>query len=71
MRIFLENPYPISARFVFPIWMDAFAELRRHPDFPAFAERIGLVAAWDAHGWPARCQRVPQLETDGPPFRCQ
>ncbi|MEQ8861734.1 MAG: winged helix-turn-helix domain-containing protein [Pseudomonadales bacterium] len=73
MRLFLENPYPISASFVFPIWMDdfGFAELRRHPDFPAFAERIGLVAAWDAHGWPERCQRVPQLEADSPSFRCE
>lgn len=72
MRLFLDNPYPISAAFVFPIWLDdfGFAELRRHPDFPAFAERIGLVAAWEAHGWPARCQRLPRFEADSPPFRC-
>ncbi|MEQ8484731.1 MAG: hypothetical protein RIB46_10230 [Pseudomonadales bacterium] len=72
MRLFVENPYPINAAFVYPIWIDGggFTELRRHPDFPAFAERIGLVDAWNAHGWPARCEQLPQLEEDSPAFRC-
>lgn len=37
--------------------------LRSHPDFPAFAERIGLVRAWQKYGWPDTVQPLP--ETDG------
>ncbi len=37
--------------------------LRSHPDFPAFAERIGLVRAWQEHGWPEVVQPLPG--TDG------
>lgn len=37
--------------------------LRSHPDFPAFAERIGLVRAWQEHGWPDTVQPLPG--TDG------
>ena len=37
--------------------------LRSHPDFPAFAERIGLVRAWQEHGWPETVQ--PLAGTDG------
>lgn len=33
--------------------------LRSHPDFPAFAERIGLVRAWQEHGWPEVVQPLP------------
>lgn len=37
--------------------------LRSHPDFAAFAERIGLVRAWQEHGWPEAVQPIPG--TDG------
>ena len=38
-------------------------ELRSHPTFPDFAERIGLVHAWQKYGWPETVQ--PLTGTDG------
>lgn len=72
MRLFLDRPYPINAAFVFSIWRDmhGFTELRRHPDFPRFAEQIGLVEAWDRHGWPPRCRKLPWMTEGSPGFEC-
>lgn len=44
------------------LWVDADPINRTwtHPDFLAFAERVGLVEAWDRYGWP---DRLPKPET--------
>ncbi len=36
------------------LWTDAepINQVRLHPDFMDFAERIGMVAAWEKYGWP-------------------
>lgn len=36
------------------LWADIepIRQIRIHPDFMAFAQRIGLVAAWEKYGWP-------------------
>ena len=36
------------------IWADIepIRQIWRHPEFIAFAERIGMAAAWDKYGWP-------------------
>ncbi|MEO1013917.1 MAG: winged helix-turn-helix domain-containing protein [Pseudomonadota bacterium] len=50
-----------GATFVLSILWDArerTSGLRRHKDFPAFAERIGLADAWRAHGAPEGCREV-------------
>jgi Flp pilus assembly protein TadD len=72
MRLMLERPYPVNAGFVFSIWsdMNGFPEMRRHPEFPRFAEQIGLVEAWDLYGWPRRCRRLPRLSEEAPSFQC-
>ncbi len=31
------------------------SEIRRHPDFPAFADATGMIDLWRAYGWPDRC----------------
>ena len=36
--------------------------IRAHPDFPIFAEKTGLVRAWQKYGWPDVVQ--PQSGTD-------
>ena len=37
--------------------------VRQHKNFSAFAERIGLLAIWQKHGWPDLCR--PNKGTDG------
>jgi len=32
--------------------IDPVRRVRLHPEFMAFAGRIGLVAAWEKYGWP-------------------
>ena len=36
------------------LWTDIepIRQIRQHADFIAFAERIGMAAAWDKYGWP-------------------
>ena len=68
----LERPSAVSGYIVFSIWFDApaSAALRQHPDFPAFAERIGLVEAWERYGWPAQCQPTSPVAEHASEFRC-
>ena len=37
-----------------PLWttIEPICEIWQHPEFIAFAERIGMAAAWDKYGWP-------------------
>ena len=37
-----------------PLWTDLepIRQVWQHPDFIAFAQRIGMAAAWDKYGWP-------------------
>ncbi|VAW03699.1 hypothetical protein MNBD_ALPHA04-2182, partial [hydrothermal vent metagenome] len=36
------------------LWTDVepVNRVREHPDFMDFAERIGMIAAWEKYGWP-------------------
>ncbi|MEP6175254.1 MAG: hypothetical protein ABJ143_11340, partial [Parasphingorhabdus sp.] len=36
------------------LWTNAepINQVRLHPDFMDFAQRIGMVAAWEKYGWP-------------------
>ena len=45
---------PANMYCLMSLWADIepIRQVRLHPDFMAFAERIGLVAAWDKYGWP-------------------
>lgn len=33
-----------------------------------FAQQIGLVDAWETYGWPAGCQRIPEVQVNAPRF---
>jgi TolB-like protein len=37
-----------------PLWteVDPVCRVWQHPDFIAFAQRVGMAAAWDKYGWP-------------------
>ena len=41
-----------------------FPAFRQHPDYAAFAEKMGLVEFWREHGWPDYCEPV------GDSFEC-
>ncbi|MEM6899725.1 MAG: winged helix-turn-helix domain-containing protein [Pseudomonadota bacterium] len=44
--------------------------IRSHPDFPRFAEKTGLVRAWQKFGWPDCIQPNPETDGSGLEFRC-
>ena len=39
------------------LWGPRGRDVRRLPQFPEFARRVGFAALWDQHGPPDRCQR--------------
>jgi TolB-like protein/DNA-binding winged helix-turn-helix (wHTH) protein len=72
MRTFVSHPYPLNAGAITIIWDEhpAHRLLRQHPDFPAFAERIGLLRAWQKYGWPDRCHPLSGGDGSGGQFHC-
>lgn len=65
MKVFVSHPYPLNSGALSIIWdnQPVNRRLRQHPDFPVFAERIGLLRTWQTYGWPDRCQ--PRANSDG------
>lgn len=53
-----EAPPPGSNSTLLNIWAagDPYSKIYEHPDFMAFAERIGFAAAWRKYGLPDRLQ---------------
>ncbi len=53
---------PSNVVSLMSLWGDVepISRIREHADFMAFAEKIGLVAAWEKHGWP---DVLPEPET--------
>jgi len=49
-------------------WARAF---RQHPDFPAFAERSGMMKAWRQFGFPERCSKVAAPDQAIAPLACE
>lgn len=45
---------PANMYTLMSLWADIepIRQIRLHPDFMGFANRIGLVAAWEKYGWP-------------------
>jgi tetratricopeptide (TPR) repeat protein len=45
---------PANMLALVALWadVDPIRTIREHPGFMAFAERIGMVAAWEKYGWP-------------------
>jgi len=54
MKVYSECIHPSNMVGLMNLWIDIDPINRtiRHPDFMAFAERIGMVEAWDRFGWP-------------------
>ncbi|MEO0870831.1 MAG: tetratricopeptide repeat protein, partial [Pseudomonadota bacterium] len=54
MKMYSECIHPANMVGLMNLWIDIDPINRtiRHPDFMSFAERIGMVEAWDRFGWP-------------------
>jgi hypothetical protein len=44
---------------------------RTHPDFPQFAQDIGLVRCWQIHRWPPQIQPKPGTDGSDLQFSCR
>ncbi len=65
MKTFEKYTFANSSFALSRIWddRDVSRQLRQHPDFAGFVERIGLLEAWQKFGWPDKCR--PNVGTDG------
>ena len=63
MKIYSECIHPANIYGLMNLWIDAdpFSRTREHPDFLAFADRIGMTEAWNRHGWPDLIPSDPRL----------
>lgn len=54
MKIYRECIHPANMFGLMNLWADVepIRQIRLHPGFMDFAEAIGLVDAWNRHGWP-------------------
>lgn len=57
------NPYLVGGLMLLWLPMPQSKAIRRHKDFPTFAQDIGLVRAWQTYGWPKWV--TPKPGTDG------
>jgi TolB-like protein len=60
-----NKPHPYMSATLMHLWLPApeSKSIRMHPDFPKFADDIGLVKAWQTYGWPKQVR--PHPGTDG------
>ncbi|MEL6485605.1 MAG: tetratricopeptide repeat protein [Pseudomonadota bacterium] len=63
MKIYSERIHPANMFGLLTLWIDIDPINRtiRHPDFMAFAEKIGMVEAWNRFGWPDLIPSDPRL----------
>lgn len=56
---------PANVYCLMSLWADIepIRQVRLHPEFMAFAERIGILAAWQKYGWPDLLAE-PETHTD-------
>ena len=54
MKVYSECIHPANMVGLMNLWIDIDPINRtiRHPDFMSFAQRIGMVEAWERFGWP-------------------
>ncbi|GMN03824.1 hypothetical protein [Erythrobacter sp. MTPC3] len=62
MKIYSECIHPANLYGLMSLWIDIDPINRtiRHPGFIEFAERIGMVEAWERFGWPDLIPRDPR-----------
>ncbi len=58
--VYEQNRAAFDPMIYYGIWGPYGESARQHPDFPAFADRIGLTEYWRAFGWPDACRTPSQ-----------
>lgn len=63
MKIYSQCIHPANMFGLMTLWIDIDPINRtiRHPDFMAFAQKIGMVEAWNRFGWPDLIPSDPRL----------
>ena len=46
-------------------------EIRQHPKFAKWANKVGLIQVWQDSGWPDRCNPKPGTDGSGGQFSCE
>ena len=64
------NTYLSGALMNLWIPTESARKVRTHPDFPRFAEDIGLVRCWQIHGWPPQVRPEPGTDGSNLQFSC-
>lgn len=69
----LEKPNPYVGFALSRIWepTEESKAVRTHPNFPQFAESIGLVKAWQRYGWPENITPKPGTDGSNGQFTCE
>ena len=72
MQAYEQNKFAGGSFVLTRIWNERedSKKLRQHPDFPAFAQRIGLLAAWEKFGWPDKCRPPSEFVETTDLFYC-
>lgn len=72
INFLLENRHMMNPSSLYVLWTvpPGWSSVTTHPRFPEFAERLGLIDAWEIHGWPDRCQPLAGDETEARSFVC-
>jgi TolB-like protein/Tfp pilus assembly protein PilF len=72
MRHIIEKPNMYVGYVLSRIWdpSDEATSVRTHPYFPEFAEKVGLVKAWQKYGWPNKITPIPGTDGSNGQFTC-
>ncbi|NNC97760.1 MAG: tetratricopeptide repeat protein [Gammaproteobacteria bacterium] len=72
MQVYEQNKFAGGSFVLTRIWNDRedSKKLRQHPDFQGFAQRIGLLDAWEKYGWPDKCRPPPETVETTDLFYC-
>ena len=68
----LEQPNTYLSGALFNLWTptETAKSVRTHPEFPKFAQELGLVKLWQKHGWPPQIQPIPGSDGSNLQFIC-
>ncbi len=72
MSFVRKHPHPYLGAALAQLWTPTLEAkmIRTHVEFPKFAEDIGLVRAWQAHGWPKHIQPIEGTDGSDGQFIC-
>lgn len=72
MDAFANRPFANGSYVLSRLWdgRQNPTKIRTHPDFPQWADDIGLVETWQEFGWPEKCAPEPGTDGSNGQFSC-